>query len=470
MNARAREQSRSAHAPAWTLVMSVAASSLSFIDGSILNVALPAIREGTGANAAEVQWVVNGYTLPLAALILLGGALGDHHGRRLWLVIGTALFGLASLLCAISGSLEPLLAGRALQGIGAAMLLPNSLALLNGAYEGEARGRAIGVWAAAGAISAAIAPLLGGWLVEHFGWESIFYINIPFAAVAIFVALTRVAEVSDPGKARLDIGGAVLATLGLGAATYGLTLWSEKFTLTTTAGIALAIGAVLLVVFVLYERRLGDKAMVPLALFGNRRFTSLNLMTFLLYGAFGGAMLLIPFTLIEAGGYSPIEAGMSLLPLSILLGAGSPMMGKLAERIGPHWPLTIGPAIVGAGLFLATRIAGNQAYWMHAFPAILVMSIGMTLAVAPLTSTVLASVDRHQTGMASGLNSALSRLGGLIVVALLGAVMAAKGDALLRPFSHALVLMAIVAALGGVAAFFGLQGNWRRADKGSQKE
>jgi len=470
MNARAREQSRSGHAPAWTLVMSVAASSLSFIDGSILNVALPAIREGTGANAAEVQWVVNGYTLPLAALILLGGALGDHHGRRLWLVIGTALFGLASLLCAISGSLEPLLAGRALQGIGAAMLLPNSLALLNGAYEGEARGRAIGVWAAAGAISAAIAPLLGGWLVEHFGWESIFYINIPFAAVAIFVALTRVAEVSDPGKARLDIGGAVLATLGLGAATYGLTLWSEKFTLTTTAGIALAIGAVLLVVFVLYERRLGDKAMVPLALFGNRRFTSLNLMTFLLYGAFGGAMLLIPFTLIEAGGYSPIEAGMSLLPLSILLGAGSPMMGKLAERIGPHWPLTIGPAIVGAGLFLATRIAGNQAYWTHAFPAILVMSIGMTLAVAPLTSTVLASVDRHQTGMASGLNSALSRLGGLIVVALLGAVMAAKGDALLRPFSHALVLMAIVAALGGVAAFFGLQGNWRRADKGSQKE
>ena len=450
--------------------MSVAASSLSFIDGSILNVALPAIRAGTGANAAEVQWVVNGYTLPLAALILLGGALGDHHGRRLWLVIGTALFGAASLLCALSGSLEPLLAGRALQGIGAAMLLPNSLALLNGAYQGEARGRAIGVWAAAGAISAAIAPLLGGWLVEHFGWESIFYINIPFAAVAIFVALTRVAEVSDPGKARLDIGGAALATLGLGAATYGLTLWSEKFTLTTTAGISMAIGAVLLVVFVLYERRLGDKAMIPLALFGNRCFTSLNLMTFLLYGAFGGAMLLIPFTLIEAGGYSPIEAGMSLLPLSILLGAGSPMMGKLAERIGPHWPLTIGPAIVGAGLFLATRIASSQAYWTHAFPAILVMSIGMMLAVAPLTSTVLASVDRHQTGMASGLNSALSRLGGLIVVALLGAVMAAKGDALLKPFSHALVLMAIVAALGGVAAFFGLQGNWRRTDKPVEKE
>ena len=449
--------------------MSVAASSLSFIDGSILNVALPAIREGTGANAAEVQWVVNGYTLPLAALILLGGALGDHHGRRLWLVIGTALFGIASLVCALSGSLEPLLAGRALQGIGAALLLPNSLALLNGAYEGEARGRAIGVWAAAGAISAAIAPLLGGWLVEHFGWPSIFYINIPFVVVAIFVALTKVAEVSDPGKARLDIGGAALATLGLGAATYGLTLWSEKFALTPIAGIAMAAGAALLIGFVLYERRLGDKAMVPLALFGNRCFTSLNLMTFLLYGAFGGAMLLIPFTLIEAGGYSPIEAGLSLLPLSILIGGASPMMGKLAERIGPHWPLTVGPVIVGAGLILATRIASDQSYWTHAFPAILLMSMGMAIAVAPLTSTVLASVDRHQTGMASGLNSALSRLGGLIVVALLGAVMAAKGEALLRPFAHALVFMGLVAALGGAAAFFGLQGNWRRTDKPLEK-
>ena len=462
MNARAREARRTRHHPGWTLVMSVAASSLSFIDGSILNVALPAIRASTGANAAEVQWVVNGYTLPLAALILLGGALGDHHGRRLWLVIGTALFGLASLLCALSGSLEFLLAGRALQGIGAALLLPNSLALLNGAYDGEARGRAIGIWAAAGAISAAIAPLVGGWLVEHLGWPSIFYINIPFAAVAILVALTRVAEVSDPGKARLDVGGATLATLSLGAATYGLTLWSEKFVLTTTAGIALGLGAALLVAFLLYERRLGGKAMIPLDLFGNRCFTSLNLMTFLLYGAFGGAMLLIPFTLIEAGGYSPIEAGMSLLPLSVMLGAGSPMMGKLAERIGPRWPLTFGPVIVGAGLVLATRIASDQAYWTHAFPAILVMSIGMTLAVAPLTSTVLASVDRHQTGMASGLNSALSRLGGLIVVALLGAVLAAKGEALLGPFARALIIMGLVAALGGLAAFFGLRGSWRR--------
>jgi EmrB/QacA subfamily drug resistance transporter len=442
--------------------MSIAASSLSFIDGSILNVALPAIRASTGAGAAEVQWVVNAYTLPLAALILLGGALGDHHGRRLWLVIGTALFGIASLVCALSGSLEMLLAGRALQGIGAALLLPNSLALLNGVYQGEERGQAIGTWAAAGAIAAAIAPLVGGWLVEHVGWPSIFYINIPLVAAAILVALTRVEEASEPEKARLDGIGAALATLGLGASTYGLTLWSQQFSLTPTASIALVAGVGLLVAFLLWARRLGDNAMTPLSLFSNRCFSALNLMTFLLYGAFGGALLLIPYVLIEAGGYSPIQAGLSLLPLSILLGLLSPLMGKLAVRVGPKVPLTIGPLIVGAGLLLGTRIAESQAYWTHAFPAILVLSIGMTLAVAPLTSTVLAAVEKHQTGMASGFNSAVARLGGLIVVALLGAVLVHSGEALLRPFATTLVAMAIAAALAGAAAFFGLRGNWRR--------
>ena len=443
--------------------MSVAASSLSFIDGSILNVALPAIRASTGAGAAEVQWVVNAYTLPLAALILMGGALGDHQGRRRWLVIGTALFGVASVVCALSGgSLEMLLAGRALQGIGAALLLPNSLALLNGAYEGEARGQAIGTWAAAGAIAAAIAPLLGGWLVENVGWPSIFYINLPLVAAAIAVALTRVEEVADPESARLDLTGAILATLGLGAATYGLTLWSEQFQLTPASTAAIAAGALLLAGFVLHELRLGTRAMVPMLLFRNRCFTSLNLMTFLLYGAFGGSLLLIPYVLIEAGGYSPIQAGLSLLPLSILLGGLSPLMGRLAMRIGPKIPLSVGPVIVALGLLLGTRIAEDQAYWTHAFPAILTMSVGMTLAVAPLTSTVLASVDKHQTGMASGLNSALSRLGGLIVVAMLGAVLVASGDALLKPFATALVAMAFVAALAGAAAFFGLRGNWRR--------
>ena len=202
--------------------------------------------------------------------------------------------------------------------------------------------------------------------------------------------------------------------------------------------------------------------MVPLQLFENRCFSSLNLMTFLLYGSFGGALLLIPYVLIEAGGYSPIEAGLSLMPLSILLGALSPLMGKLAVRLGPRIPLTIGPVVVGAGLLLATRIAEDQSYWTHAFPAILTMSIGMTLAVAPLTSTVLAAVDKHQTGMASGFNSAVARIGGLIAVALLGAVLMGRGQELLQPFAAALVVMGVVAALGGAAAFFGLSGKWKR--------
>ncbi len=462
---RAPDQAR--FDPRWTLVMSVAASSLSFIDGSILNVALPAIREGTGAGAAEVQWVVNIYTLPLAALILIGGALGDHHGRRLWLVIGTLLFGIGSLLCALSGGLEPLLAGRAIQGVGAGLLLPNSLALLNGVYEGEARGQAIGTWAAAGAIAAAIAPLIGGWLVEHVGWQSIFYINLPFVAAAVAVALTRVKEVREPENARLDVAGAVLATAGLGAATYGLTLWSEDFALTAKAATGLVAGALLLLGFLYWERRQEEQAMVPLSLFENRCFSALNLMTFLLYGAFGGAMLLIPYVLIEAGGYSPVDAGLALLPLSILLGLASPLMGKLAVRLGARIPLTIGPVVVGAGLLLATRISQDQAYWTHAFPAILLLAIGMTLAVAPLTSTVLAAVDRHQTGMASGFNSAVARLGGLIAIALIGAVLTKTGTDLLQPFATALVVMAITASLGGVASFLGLSGAWRRNPEAS---
>lgn len=453
---------KAGHDPRWTLVMSVAASSLSFIDGSILNVALPAIRAGTGAAAAEVQWVVNIYTLPLAALILLGGALGDHQGRRRWLVIGTALFGAGSLLCALSNSLEMLLSGRALQGIGAGLLLPNSLALLNGVYEGEARGRAIGTWAAAGAIAAAIAPLVGGWLVEHVGWQSIFYINVPLVGAAIVVALTRVDEVKEPENARLDMVGAALATLGLGAATYGLTLWSQTFILGQVAGTTIGLGVAMLLAFLIWERRQKDDAMVPLSLFENRCFASLNLMTFLLYGAFGGAILLIPYVLIEAGGYSPIEAGLALLPLSILLGGLSPLMGKLAVRFGPRIPLTVGPIVVGAGLLFATRIAESQGYWTHAFPAILTMSIGMTLAVAPLTSTVLASVDRHQTGMASGFNSAVARIGSLIAVALLGAVLTRSGEALLEPFAIALMALAVTAALGGAASIFGLRGKWKR--------
>jgi EmrB/QacA subfamily drug resistance transporter len=443
--------------PTWTLVMSVCASSLSFIDGSVLNVALPAMRESLGASAAEIQWVVNGFTLPLAALILIGGALGDHQGRRLWLVIGTILFGLASLLCALSRSLELLLVARALQGLGAALLLPNSLALLNSAYEGDARGRAIGIWAAAGAISAAIAPLIGGWLVDHVGWPSIFYINLPFAAAAVAVALTKVPEAKDKEKTPLDLTGAFLATVGLGGLTYGLTLWSAHRSFSLVAGAAIVIGLILLGVFVVTERRAGPKAMIPLRYFRDSCFSSLNLMTFLLYGTFGSSLLLLPYVLISAGGYSPVQAGLAMIPLSVLIGAGSPIMGKLASRIGPRIPLTAGPLIVACGFLLATRVASDQAYWANVFPAVAVIALGMAILVAPLTSTVLVSVDAEHTGMVSGFNSALSRAGGLLGVSLLGAVLAEQGDAILAPYAVAMVIGAAVAALSGAVSFIGLR-------------
>ena len=451
-----RASSKAGSTPLWTLVMSVAASSLSFIDGSVLNVALPAIRASLGASAAEVQWVVNAYTLPLAALILLGGALGDHQGRRLWLVIGTALFGAASLLCALAPSLPTLLAGRAIQGVGAALLLPNSLALLDGVYKGEARGRAVGIWASAGAMAAAIAPLLGGWLVEHVGWPSIFYINLPFVAAAITIALWKVDEVRQPSIAKLDFTGAALATLGLGGLTYGLTLWSAHGRLSVAAGASIAAGVVLLLLFIGVQRRKKAGATIPLAYFSKPDFAALNLMTFLLYGAFGGGLLLLPYVLIGEGGYSPIDAGMAMLPLAILITLGSPIMGKFAARMGPRLPLTIGPLVVALGFVLCTRVSVDQSYWPVVFPAVTVMALGMAIAVAPLTSAVLASVDSEHTGMVSGFNSALSRTGGLIATALLGAVLAAEGSALLSAFATALLIAAATAALGGVAAFVGL--------------
>jgi EmrB/QacA subfamily drug resistance transporter len=452
VSARAREKPR--HDPRWTLAACVLASSLSFVEGSVLNVALPAIRASYGAGAAEVQWVVNAYLLPLSALLLLGGALGDHYGRRLLLVIGTSLFGAASLVCALAPSLEILLAARGAQGIGAALLLPNSLALLNAAYQGEKRGRAVGIWAAAGAAAAAVAPLLGGWLVDNVGWPAIFYINLPLAAGAIFLAVRFVTESKDDGAARTDYAGAFFATAGLGGTTYGLTLWSSSGSLTLTAIASITVGLIFLVMFLGVERRRGDKAMMPLGMFTDPCFSGLNLLTLLLYGAFGAAMLLIPYVLIEAAGYSPVEAGLALLPLPILLTLASPPMGQLAMRIGPRWPLIIGPLVVGGGMLLGQRIGSDTYYWTAAFPAITVMSIGMAIAVAPLTSSVLGSVKEKHVGLASGFNSAVARTGGLIATALLGVVLRREGEALIDGFHLALVGSAVAAAGASLSAMF----------------
>jgi EmrB/QacA subfamily drug resistance transporter len=436
----------------WTLVACILASSLSFVDGSVLNVALPAIRAGYHANAQQVQWVVNAYLLPLSALLLLGGALGDHFGRRLLLVIGTSIFGVTSLVCALAPSLPVLLAARAAQGIGAALLLPNSLALLNAAFSGEERGRAVGIWAAAGAAAAAVAPLIGGWLVSNVGWPAIFYINLPLAIGASLLALRFVAESREPGAGRTDYAGALLATLGLGGLTYALTLWSATRHFTVEAEIFLAAGAGMLAAFLWVEYHRGGRAMMPLSLFRGRCFSGLNLLTFLLYGAFGAAMLLIPYVLISSGGYSPVEAGLAMLPLPSLMTAASPTMGGLAMRMGPRIPLTAGPLIVAAGMVLARLIGEHSSYWAGAFPAILVMALGMTIAVAPLTSSVLGSVEEQHVAMASGFNSAVARTGGLIATALLGSVLASQGAELFDGFHTAMYVSAAVAAVSSLVA------------------
>jgi len=448
---------RRAH-PRWTLFCCILASSLSFVEGSVLSVALPAIRSSYGAGAQDVQWVVNAYLLPLSALLLLGGALGDHFGRRRLLVIGTSIFGVTSLVCALAPSLPILLAARAAQGVGAALLLPNSLALLNTAFSGEQRGRAVGIWAASGAAMAAVAPLLGGWLVGTVGWPAIFYINLPLALGAILLALRFVEESREPGEGRTDYTGALLATAGLGALTYALTLWSATRHFTSQALVALAAGVVISAAFLWIEHRRGNKAMMPLALFKGRCFSGLNLLTFLLYGAFAAAMLLIPYVLITSGGYSPVQAGLAMLPLPVLMTAVSPTMGGLAAKLGPRIPLTIGPLIVSGGMLLANIVRQDSSYWTGAFPTILVMAAGMTIAVAPLTSSVLGSVEEQHVAMASGFNSAVARTGGLIATALLGSVLASRGEQLFAGFHAAMTVSALVAALASLVTLTMLGG------------
>jgi EmrB/QacA subfamily drug resistance transporter len=440
--------------PRLVLATCILASSLAFIDGSVLNVALPAIGRAFQAGTAEVQWVINAFMLPLSALLLLGGAAGDRYGRRKVMLLGIALFTAASVLCAAAPSLAVFLAGRVLQGLGAAMLMPNSLAILSSAFTGEKRGRAVGAWAAAGAIAGALAPLLGGWLVDGVGWPYIFLVNVPIAAGAIALGWLCVPESENDARPPPDWAGAALATLGLGALTWGLTHWSASDRLSAAAALAIGAGLALLLAFLFVERKRGADAMVPLGLFGSRAFVGLTLFTFLLYGALGGLMLLLPFTLIEAAGYAAAAAGAALLPLPIIIALGSPLMGKLAARHGPRWPLTIGPLLVAGGFALALRIGGDTGYWTSVLPAILLVSAGMAIAVAPLTTAVLSSVDDRHVGTASGLNSAVARGGGLIATALLGIVLSQRGAALVLGFHGAAlagVALALISSLTALA-------------------
>ena len=440
--------------PKLVIVTTILASSLAFIDGSVVNVGLPAIAASFHADAGELQWVVNAYLLPLSALLLLGGAAGDRFGRRRLLIAGVGLFALASLACATAPSLIWLLVARFVQGVAAAMLMPNSLAILGQTFSGEARGRAIGIWAASGAAGGAIGPVLGGWLIDIGSWRYVFLINVPLALGAMVLAAIAVPRDRRGGDGdRLDSLGATLATAGLFLTTWALTEGSSRGWSNWVLA-ALAAGAALLVLFVAAERRLGDRAMMPLALFGSASFVGLTLLTFLLYGALGGLFVLVPYLLIEAGGYSATQAGAALLPLPLVIALTSPLAGAFAARVGPRVPLTLGPIVVALGFLLALRIGDGAHYFTDVLPAMVVIALGMAGAVAPLTTAVLMSVDAGHAGSASGFNSAVARTGGLVATALIGAVMAATGPALTGAFAVAAMIGAALCLASALSAWW----------------
>ena len=464
--ARASPGATSVRHPRLVLATTILASSLAFVDGSVVNVGLPAIGRSLSADASALQWVVNAYLLPLSALLLAGGAAGDRFGRRRILILGTALFALASLGCALAPSLAWLIAARFIQGAGAALLMPNSLAILGAAFTGEAKGRAIGIWAAAGAATGALGPVLGGGLIDLVTWRAIFLINLPLAAGAILLAWRYAPADLDGSDRPLDAAGGLLAIIGLGALTWGLTIGSGPSGWSASAVTATIMGVGLLAAFVLVEHRRGERAMMPLALFASRPFVGLTLLTLLLYGALGAVFVLVPYLLIKFAGYSGTAAGAALLPLPLVMALASPWTGRLAARIGPRPPLTLGSLVVAGGFLLALRIHAGSDYWADVLPAILVIALGMSGVAAPLTTAVLGSVDERHTGAASGFNSAVARTGGLIATALLGSVLAASGGDLLAAFKAAMLAAAGAAATAAFSAFALLGGGAARSRSG----
>ena len=407
----------------WILATTILGSSMAFIDGSVVNVALPALQQDLKANVADLQWVVEAYALSLAALLLVGGALGDRYGRRKVYISGVTLFALTSAWCGLAPNVGQLIVARAIQGIGAALLVPGSLAII-GAYFGKAeQGHAIGTWSGFTAITTAMGPVLGGWLVEHNSWRAAFFVNLPLAFLVVVFALKFVPE-SRAGNetGRLDWVGALTAALGLGLITYGL-LESGSQGLGHPALLAsVALGLAVIGLFVVVEAK-GQSPMIPLWLFRSPTFSGANLLTLLLYAALSGVLFFLPLNLIQVQGYSPAEAGAAFLPFVLIMSVLGQWSGGLVSSYGPRPPLVIGPTIaaVGFSLFALPSVGGS--YWTTFFPATVVMGFGMAVTVAPLTTTVMTAVGADYVGVASGINNAMSRVGGLLAIALFGVAM-----------------------------------------------
>jgi EmrB/QacA subfamily drug resistance transporter len=426
-------------------------SGIAFLDGSVVNVALPAISHDLDTSMAGLQWTMNAYLVTLSALLLLGGSLGDRYGRRMVFAAGLVGFTLASLLCGLAPSAGFLVAARAIQGIGGALLVPGSLSIISATFHPDDRGRAVGAWAGLAGVASALGPVLGGWLIDAATWRLVFLINVPLAAAAVALTIRHVPETKAPNPGPLDLVGAALITVGLGALSYAAI--EHRGAGSLAAGIA---GLALIGAFLVVEARTSHP-MLPLGIFRSRQFSGANLTTFAVYAGLSGALFLVVVRLQVTLGYSALEAGASLVPFTVLLLLLSPVAGRVGDRLGPRLPMTVGPIVAGAGLVLLGRIGPGDHYLPDVASGVTLFGLGMAVTVAPLTAAVLAGVDDARTGVASGINNAVSRFAGLLAVAALPALAGIATDdslaaGLEHGFTRALMICAGLCVVGGLVA------------------